>query len=358
MKEVWVFANWKALDDVAKRAIIDCRATDIVLGCVIDYPSADKPKISISLPKLVASAKWLQEHNIKIHLMYWLKSDPKSVDALDSLISKQLEELKKNGIVIDSILYDAEKDWHKNKSGITVVLSCVNKLDIMQRRINSDNPSIKFGVTGLAKLHDSLIPLIHICDYVIPQAYAVWFPGVNIHWSHSPNTRPLKIVKTAHETWGFYKKPTVMGLANYYLKRPMEWIGNNLYPATTESQNLELCISECKKYGYDRVAYWSLQSVKKELIINFMVSLVSSVLTQEEMMLAHLIESSQLCLVELGYDIGSSGPHGDGIDGMWGKKSQAALEKFRCDNGSSVSSNELTYEDGSALIREYLKKIR
>ena len=41
----------------------------------------------------------------------------------------------------------------------------------------------------------------------------------------------------------------------------------------------------------------------------------------------------QTALVLLGYDLGAFGPKGDGVDGVWGAKSQAALEAYQRSKG-------------------------
>ena len=41
----------------------------------------------------------------------------------------------------------------------------------------------------------------------------------------------------------------------------------------------------------------------------------------------------QQALVSLGYDLGSFGPNGDGVDGKWGSSSREGLIKFQLDHG-------------------------
>lgn len=44
-------------------------------------------------------------------------------------------------------------------------------------------------------------------------------------------------------------------------------------------------------------------------------------------------KTTQQLLVDLGYDLGPSGPNGDGVDGNWGRKSQTALAAFQKKHG-------------------------
>ena len=54
-----------------------------------------------------------------------------------------------------------------------------------------------------------------------------------------------------------------------------------------------------------------------------------------------LQKDRQQALVDLGYDIGSSGPNGDGVDGDWGRLSDIALREFQV-NHDMVENGQWT----------------
>jgi hypothetical protein len=58
----------------------------------------------------------------------------------------------------------------------------------------------------------------------------------------------------------------------------------------------------------------------------------------------------QAILVRLGYDLGKGGPGGNGVDGKWGNKSQAALADFQLKNGLLVDGWP-DVETNAALLR-------
>jgi len=55
----------------------------------------------------------------------------------------------------------------------------------------------------------------------------------------------------------------------------------------------------------------------------------------------HFQKARQQALVDLGYSLGTSGPNGDGVDGDWGRMSDAALRKLQIDTGM-VENGEWT----------------
>lgn len=60
---------------------------------------------------------------------------------------------------------------------------------------------------------------------------------------------------------------------------------------------------------------------------------------------------AQTLLAKLGYDLGTSGPAGDGVDGIWGPRSQAALLAFEDEHGDlgTVSNGHLDALDLAAM---------
>jgi len=345
MKEVWMFANWKPLDDTAKNNIFACNVTDIVLGVIIGGSNGEL-QVSINRNKLIESAKWLRQNNIRIHLMYWVVNNVKFIDKLIYSIASDLDACKAANILITSVMYDAEKDWHSGTS------TARNKCIDMLRAYQMEQDDMKFGVTGLARLHKTVEPLLKICHYGLPQAYAVWFPSSQAnddHWSHSLNTEPVTIIGIAHKTWGCHDKPLVMGLANYWLNRPAAFG----HAKMSEMDNLQLCIDECKNRGYQAVAYWSVNHAKRPVIQNFISSLLS--IDTADNNETSIAETAQWLLHNLGFDIGKSGPNHDGVDGVWGIKSDMALTRFRLNNGI-ISVGPATSYDLCMLFNAYRKQ--
>jgi hypothetical protein len=323
MKEVWCFADWNKLDTKEKRTIKASRFTDVVLGITI---GRTKWRRSMSDQQVIDNARWLIDNGMRVHIMVWLSRDAAFIRALITDIKNLIDKCLDNAITITSIIYDAEREWHNGKYNVDRAIDLLESALHTYIRVCSN---ILIGVTGLADLHKHVAKLLAVCDYGIPQAYACWFPPSvtkgKKHWSHSLSTEPRRIQREAHRTWGKYDAPLVMGLANYYLTRPPRFG----LPRMSAQENLEACADETLRLGYNRVAYWSLNSAHKKKIIEFF-----STLRESDEYYAALdtikFESAQWLLIEIGnYDLGTSGPNNDGVDGIWGPKSQEALTIFR-----------------------------
>lgn len=325
MNEVWIFADWNKLSVKEKKTIIESKCTDVVLGI---GGGRHNWKRYMSNTQVFNDARWLQANGIRCHLMFWITRNEKFITNCCEDVRYLVHQCNEKQIPIASLLYDAEREWHRGSYSVH------SAVDQLQYALHS-HITIPIGVTGLATLHSTVGPLLAICDYGLPQTYACWFPKSitkgKKHWSHSLSTEPGRVQRDGHRTWSPYNKPLVIGLGNYYLTRPPRF-GR---PKMTAIQNLTKCVEETHTLGYDRVAYWSLNSAHKRYIIQFFMQLQKDRIVGINPVPSQQIEvrinfaPAQWLLATMGYDLGNTGPHRDGSDGKWGAKSQTALNKFR-----------------------------
>ena len=64
------------------------------------------------------------------------------------------------------------------------------------------------------------------------------------------------------------------------------------------------------------------------------------------------VKQRQKALVELGYDLGNFGPDNDGVDGSWGRASDAALLDFQETHSLFPNGHWTTF-----VCREVFKKL-
>jgi hypothetical protein len=304
---LWVFADFKPLNDNDLKLLESLNVTDVVLGLADSKPSQFKPKFTDE--KLRSNVKELRNLNIDPHFMIWIKRHQKFINESCKYLLGIEDEFKPR-----SILLDAESHWHEGSIASNTASKLIedNLTPIM----------CKLGVTGLAVLKPSVKSLLRICDYGLPQAYSIWKPNDSDHWSHSKTTEPGRLQRTALSTWGVEDKPIVMGLACYWTARP------NL----GQIESMRIALDTTITLGNNEVAYWSLKHLHNSGHAKQRAEFISNIkLTKIPTINANI----QFMLNELGYSPGNSGPNGDGVDNIWGPKSQRALDKFIEKNGNN-----------------------
>jgi hypothetical protein len=225
--------------------------SDVVLGLALN----DEPKFapSYGLKRTTSVINKLYNIGVNVHLMAWMHRDAVFVHDCITYLSKLALDTG-----ADSILLDCEKDWHNG----SVDPSTVIMHGILQNHFFRAG-DFDLGVTGLSFLHPTVKHLAEVCDYVIPQAYSIWKPGKENHWSHSDHTEPYYQQRKSYDDWSACEKPIILGLSNYWASRPKRMFTtsskHNFLPKMSTEESLKQSISGAFECNVDGIAYWSLK---------------------------------------------------------------------------------------------------
>lgn len=310
MNEVWIFADFNSIDEDELKLLQDIKATDVVLG--IAGVESKSFELAFSADTIRANCAQLKAVGINPHLMIWLRRSKQFINDSAEVIVPLVTECEPA-----SLMFDVEGHWHKGRYNVQ------DASELVKQVYRDELPNCPIGVTGLSRMHDTVEILSDTiaADYVIPQAYSVWKPTKDKHWSHSSSTEPGDMQMASYTSWMDGKSwRMIMGLGVYWLRRP----SRDGKEAMVDGDNLNICIDATRQLGVDSVAYWSLKHIKNPLRKNFITSLRG---TPEGLMPSD--EAVQWLLVKLGYNIGDAGELGVGIDGDWGVKCKAALKQYQ-----------------------------
>ncbi len=186
--------------------------------------------------KLVRLADLAHQVGIEVHLMSWCMPHEKYiVQSAEQLIPlAKLMNAK-------SIQWDAEEPWTKARKRLPYKEAAT----ILKESF--ENLHCDMGVNGIgyASVH-KLGPLISICSYAVPQAYATVKNGMH----------PKKAPQQFHNRWrDKFSKPIVMGLAAY---RQKGIVGH------TQAQAITAGVEGTNALGtVDTIIYWSLYHIRK-----------------------------------------------------------------------------------------------
>lgn len=186
--------------------------------------------------KLVRLADLAHRAGIEVHLMSWCMPHEKYiVQSAEKLIPlAKLMNAK-------SIQWDAEEPWTKARKRLPYEEAATILKESFEK-LHCD-----MGVNGIGYASgNKLGPLISICDYAVPQAYATAKNGMH------PKKSPQKF----HNRWrDKFGKPIVMGLAAYRQKG---------ISGHTQAQAIAAGIEGTNALGtVDTVIYWSLYHIRK-----------------------------------------------------------------------------------------------
>jgi len=344
MNRLWIFADFKLPSDKDLDLIKQLKFTDVVLGVVTEQHSVFTPKYSDA--RVIAAADKLRTLGVRVHIMAWLRRDRK-------FIRKCAQWMKAITAATQAAsgLLDAEKHWHLGAG-----ISATKAAALVAREF--DGMPCSLGVTGLSDLHRTVRPLLDVCDYGLCQAYSIWKPGRTEHWSHSRGTTPKQQQIKSWSSWGAgTNKPLVMGLSNYWTRRPSQ----PETPAMDAHTSMEAALRGATLVGATEIAYWSLKwlhgaSPARQTVRAFTQSIPQTPPNFEDSEDTNNSAAAvQWLLVQLGYDLGGYGPVGDGVDGSWGTVSQKSLDKFRRE--VSIDCRGIfTIEDITALVNQFRKR--
>lgn len=174
------------------------------------------------------------------HIMYWVFRDNAFIDSMVDHVNKSTRNVK-----VESILLNCEKDYH---DGSFESQKCA-------KYIRAKLSNYRIGVVGLPSLHKTVKDLLAVCDYGMPEAYSIWFPQTESHWSHSKATFPGTMQDAAYLEWNH--RPLVMGLACYFGARP----ASTAHPDMSKELTMSMSINETIRLGVDNMAFWSMPHI-------------------------------------------------------------------------------------------------
>ena len=343
MNGLWIFADFKLPGNRDLELIEDLKFTDVVLGVVTEQHPVFTPKYSDA--KVIATAHKLRALGVRVHIMAWLRREPGFIRECARWMKAITTETQ-----AASGLLDAEKHWHFGTG-----ISATRAAALVAREF--DGMPCSLGVTGLSNLHRTVRPLLDVCDYGLCQAYSIWKPGRAEHWSHSRGTTPKEQQIKAWASWGGgADKPLVMGLSNYWARRPLRPGA----PAMDARASLKATLDGASLVGATEIAYWSLKWLHgagsaRQAVRSFTKSIPINRTPLYTKTPDNSAAAVQWLLVQLGYDLGKYGPADDGIDGSWGTASQESLDKFR--RKTTIKRQGIfVIEDITALVNQLRQK--
>jgi len=196
------------------------------------------------LPKYVAEdLSLIADCGMTPHIMYWVFRDKSFID---KMVSHFL--LSVSGIPIGSVVLNCEADYH--------VGSFESKACALYLRSKFAN--FVMSVVGLPGLHSTVKDLLAVCDYGIPEAYSIWFPQEEPHWSHTKSTFPGTMQQDAYADWKH--RPVVMGLGCYFGQRP----GNQIHPPMSKELTMSMSLNETHRLGVLTAYYWSMPHLVRD----------------------------------------------------------------------------------------------
>jgi hypothetical protein len=77
---------------------------------------------------------------------------------------------------------------------------------------------------------------------------------------------------------------------------------------------------------------------------------------QKKWCVSELIKKAQVCLREVGYDLGTSGVNRDGVDGYWGEKTDAALRAVGFGSGIDKQAVEVICNTADRVVKDRVAK--
>jgi hypothetical protein len=327
--DVWVFADFKLPTSKDLKLLQSLNITDVVLGVEVEYRSW---KLKYSEERIIEAVNKLHNRGLQAHLMCWL-----SRDRTDITQTAQGMIHLANQTQCKTMLLDAEYHWHRG------AMSSGSAAQLIAEGFKEKPCDL--GVTGLGILNPSVKHLLKVCDYGIPQAYSIWKPGTEAHWSHSRSTEPGQLQVTSWRSWNTCNKPLIMGLSCYWAERPPR----RGMPRMNQIDSMYHSLETSKVLGANSFAYWSLKHLHRNSQADQRANFIRAIRENE-----HAVDVllAQELLVGLGYNLGSYGPLRNGVDGKWGRRSQAALNLFRISNyinRTGIVTNEDLKEMGEEL---------
>ncbi len=195
------------------------------------------------------SVSKLKDMGIRPHLMAWIRRDKQYIEDCCSWMRSIVEASGAH-----SAMLDAEHDWHNGSFDVS------DAVDLVAKKF--EGRAFKLGITGLSAMHSTVGPLVEASDYGLGQAYSIWKPNADGHWSHNDSTEPGIEQHASWESWKQAGKYLVMGLSNYWASRPKRTVKGKTVPEMSQLESLQTCLDASVQVGAAQIAYWSLKHLR------------------------------------------------------------------------------------------------
>lgn len=252
-----IFADWSLPNRYELE--IAARSFDVVILGVLPrepFKRIDVWEPTISIGNARACAVMAMQMGFRVVVMAWMGRGERQIKGA----CQYVKMVVKSASMSCRGLLDCEKTYDVGVG--------VHPLpyDVADDLVASELQGIDWGVTGISpNVDDSLIPLLKVAPFRVPQAYAIYKPTKpgETHWSHSPTTFPGVMQQHAFEHWSAVadldpEKPArvVMALSNYWGARP----ATVATPAITHEQALRFSCAEAGAWSaVDEEWFWSLK---------------------------------------------------------------------------------------------------
>ena len=213
------------------------------------------------LSRLVRAARTIELEPV---VMFWVRRRERYMETMLEWFEDAIES--QPGMDNLTVLWDCEKDWRRADYSAAMSLEAATDLLVHF----AEDHRLRAGVTGLPVLSSAVLPLAKRVDFTVPQAYSIWKPRDESHWSHSPKTAPMVMQQLANTSWAsvnetlrkegsnHYVDSSVIGLASYWGARPKS---GRVWQSITEGQAMRASLAEAKHLGYDQAWFWSWKFV-------------------------------------------------------------------------------------------------
>lgn len=193
-----------------------------------------------SVEDTIVSLRTVVDEGLVPHLMYWVFRDSAYIAAM---VNHVVQSTKL--IYPASILLNCEKDYETGKYDPIQAAA--------QIRLGLSN--YKLGVVRIFDPTPSpaMAAVINVCEYDMPEAYSIWFPQQEPHWSHDKATFPGTMQQNIAEH-RVPNKRLVMGLACYFGDRP----ATTAHPKMSKELTISMSLNETHRQGVHEAVYWSM----------------------------------------------------------------------------------------------------
>lgn len=226
----------------------------VVLGLNDELDNVGKLRWSGAYPlsaedRLINATEELRHQGRHVTWMIWMRPD---IGFSQRIFDTLIKAFDKGGEPND-LLFDVEGFWIKR--GITQAQYDKISDEIYEKHWSQLH--LPLGLTSYGFAPKQVKYLVEHCDYVVPQAYAVWN---NKAYTQEPQVAPGAMQNRSYNTWSEFDKEIIMGLPVYQLARPKTSYSEKM----TAEESFTLQVNTARALGVKEVALWSLKHLVGE----------------------------------------------------------------------------------------------